>query len=360
MLPLAQALRDDLGHEVRWAVCEEYRPYLEARGFVVHPCGLGEGRWAKLKEVPGGERLVGPATPAFFGALFGTVLTPPMLSDLTAVTRAWPPDIFVHDRNELAAAVLAASMGRRHVSSNFGADPPEANINAAAAAVEHLWEGAGLAMPPWGGLYQYAFIDMYPEALSPKAPLPCRRLVIRPADRAATPPPVGWVPDGRTTVYLTMGTIFNDIAVTQLALDAVSKLDIRVVATTGRQMGGAVHPGPNTQVFDYVSQESILPHVSAVLSHAGSGTFLGALAHGLPMVCLPQGADQFMNARLGARAGVATNIEPGDATVESVRDAVAAALTDDSMRARAGEVAAQIAAMPGAREVAEEVVALAG
>ncbi|HEV1998526.1 MAG TPA: glycosyltransferase [Candidatus Dormibacteraeota bacterium] len=359
MLPLATALREDLGHEVHWAVHEEFRAHLEERGFVVHPCGINSERWARLAAITGAERPVGPATPAFFSALFGRVLAPPMLADLARVVHDWTPDVFVHDRNEFATALVAASVGRRHVTSNFGAMPPEANISEAATAVAPLWESLGLAMPVSAGTYQHAFIDIYPEALQARQELPCPRLPLRPAERSVVAPPEWWSTlDDRPTIYVTFGTIFNEPGVIQLALDAVAVLDVNVVATTGRDVGDAIRPGRNTRVLAYLSQETVLPLVSAVLSHAGSGTFLGALAHGLPQVCVPRGADQFLNARLGTEAGVATTVVPEDYSVESVREAVTRVLTDEAIRRRAEQLAIEIASMPDARTVAEQVAAL--
>ena len=42
----------------------------------------------------------------------------------------------------------------------------------------------------------------------------------------------------------------------------------------------------------FVPQSEELPHCDLVISHGGSGSVLGALAHGLPQLLLPLGADQ--------------------------------------------------------------------
>lgn len=48
-------------------------------------------------------------------------------------------------------------------------------------------------------------------------------------------------------------------------------------------------------VTRYVPQTVLLPRCALVVSHAGSGTFLATLDHGLPQLCPPQAADQFGN-----------------------------------------------------------------
>jgi UDP:flavonoid glycosyltransferase YjiC (YdhE family) len=89
-----------------------------------------------------------------------------------------------------------------------------------------------------------------------------------------------------------------------------------------------------------------------VVSHGGSGTFLGAVSLGLPQLCLPQAADQFRNAEGGTRAGASLALRPGEVSAESVREAVERLLADPDLRAGAQRVAAEIAAMPSPESVA--------
>ncbi len=102
----------------------------------------------------------------------------------------------------------------------------------------------------------------------------------------------------------------------------------------------------------------MLPHASVVVSHGGSGTVLATLAHGLPQVCVPQGADQFRNGHGVERAGAGISLPPAVLTPESVADAVRALLDDPSYRAGAGRVCEEIAAMPSPDEVVTVLEAL--
>jgi UDP:flavonoid glycosyltransferase YjiC (YdhE family) len=92
-----------------------------------------------------------------------------------------------------------------------------------------------------------------------------------------------------------------------------------------------------------------------VVSHAGSGTFLGALARGVPQLCLPQAADQFRNAEGGLRAGAVLALRPDETTAEAVGSAVRRLLSEPGFREAAGRVAAEIAAMPSPAAVAAEL-----
>jgi UDP:flavonoid glycosyltransferase YjiC (YdhE family) len=73
---------------------------------------------------------------------------------------------------------------------------------------------------------------------------------------------------------------------------------------------------------------------------------------GLPQVCLPQGADQFLNAKAVATSGAGLSITPDAASGDSIREAVATVLSDEFYRKAAHRVAASIESMPPVEDVA--------
>ena len=93
-------------------------------------------------------------------------------------------------------------------------------------------------------------------------------------------------------------------------------------------------------------QADVFPHCSVVVSHGGSGTAYGALAHGLPLLMLPHAADKFDNAAAARAAGVAEILIPHEIDATAIRSAVEALLSEAGYAARAREIAAEIAAMP--------------
>ncbi len=108
-------------------------------------------------------------------------------------------------------------------------------------------------------------------------------------------------------------------------------------------------------VARYLPQTEILPHAALVVSHAGSGTFLAALGHGIPQLCLPQAADQFGNAAAAERMGAALTIEPGGATAERVQAAAERVLQEPTFRTAAHKVQLDIEEMPGPAAVAAHI-----
>ena len=73
---------------------------------------------------------------------------------------------------------------------------------------------------------------------------------------------------------------------------------------------------------------------------------LAALALGIPQLCLPQAADQFLNAAAVARAGAGISISPQELTAARVGAAVHQLLTDDAFRVHARRLADEIDSMP--------------
>jgi UDP:flavonoid glycosyltransferase YjiC (YdhE family) len=70
-------------------------------------------------------------------------------------------------------------------------------------------------------------------------------------------------------------------------------------------------------------------------------------------------ADQFLNADACRAYGAGLSLDPADATAEAIGDALDRLLTDGSIRARAGALAAEIAAMPAPSDVVPRLEALA-
>ena len=121
-----------------------------------------------------------------------------------------------------------------------------------------------------------------------------------------------------------------------------------MVATIGRDKDPAeLAPLPdNARVERYIPQALVLPHAFVVVSHGGSGSTLAALAHGLPILFVPQEADQFENAAQVQALGAGLRLVPDELTVPAARSALESLLADARYRERAGHVADEIASMP--------------
>jgi MGT family glycosyltransferase len=160
-------------------------------------------------------------------------------------------------------------------------------------------------------------------------------------------------------VYVTMGTVQNRALDLGPLVRAVAGLPVEVLVAVGHDGDADLgEQPPNVRVERWVDQPQVLATASAVVSHGGSGTFLGALAQGVPQLCLPQAADQFRNAEGGAATGAALALMPPQITPEAVANAVGRLLDDPTTRSGAERVAAEIAAMRSPDELVTELVGL--
>ena len=134
-------------------------------------------------------------------------------------------------------------------------------------------------------------------------------------------------------VYLTMGTVWNrNLDIFRLVIEAVRDEDIALIVTVGRENDPAsLGPQPdNVVAHRYIPQGQLLPRCHAVITHGGAGTTLGALAFGLPLLVLPQGADQYANAERIVTAGAGRQLLKDELSVEAVRDSLRTVLDDAS------------------------------
>ena len=366
MMPLAQALaaRD---HDVRWAVALDACARIASAGFETFPAGIGGvQRGAEFNRCLAAASSLPPEQrpDVMFPAFFGEVCTPPMLDDLLPVVDGWRPALIVNDASELAAPLAGQLRRVPHVTHAFGALLPEHRVAAAGEAVAPLWRGHGLEPRPYAGSYDHLYLDIYPPSMrfgsydhvpqvQPLRPVPFDAVEADPGEPVAA--------GDRPLVYLTFGTVFNDPGLFSAAVAGVARHDVDVLVTVGPAADPAAlgDVPPNVRVERYVPQTAVLPHCAVVASHAGSGTFLASLGLGIPQLCLPQAADQFINAGQGTASGAALTLTPGEASADAIADAVGRLLHEPAFAGAARRLAAEIEAMPGPDEVArllEEVV----
>jgi UDP:flavonoid glycosyltransferase YjiC (YdhE family) len=138
-------------------------------------------------------------------------------------------------------------------------------------------------------------------------------------------------------------------------LAALEPLRVRVLLTLGGVVPiDAVVAPPNVTVRAYVPHDMVLPRMAAVITHAGLSTITAALEAGLPIVCIPQGRDQHLNAARVEACGVGRVVDPA-ATPAQLAGAVDAVLRDTTFRAAATSFAAEVAALGHGEEATDRV-----
>jgi UDP:flavonoid glycosyltransferase YjiC (YdhE family) len=369
MVPLARALTD-VGHEVAFATDPAFREPITSLGFETFPAGMNHRDvLARLAEanpdfwsLPGEERMhIG------FREMFARIRVRPMLADLDRLLPAWRPQLLIHDTGELAGAVAADAAGIAHAEHSFGIRRPADILEGSIAERETVVHERGLEDPGINGNRGETYLDICPPSLQDARGGAGPNVVpVRPAadELEADAPLPAWAErlGARPCAYVTLGTVSNHaVHVFRAVLDGVADEDVDVILTIGPE-GDPAALGPvadNVHVERFLPQGAVLRRCAVAISHAGSGAMLGAAAAGVPVLAVPQAADQFLNAGTMADAGMALRLMPDEVSPDAIRLALRRLLDEPSFRERAGAIGAEIQAMPAPSSVVPRLVALA-
>ena len=361
MVPLIRAAQR-AGHDVVVSSGADMSALIGRLGVAAHRSGvtLAES-YARMPEHSTISELPAEEQPGFAARhLFGAGGVD-RAHDVVELLRTWRPDLVVHDTLELGSPTAAAMHAIPHVTHGYG--PMVPNTGYFAAAIGSAITAAGLP-DPIPDVFAAPYLDICPPGLRGTEPNPWTAThPLRPSpgevdphaavglDFSALPHP--------DTVYLTLGTIMNQAPVLfRAVIDGCVRRPVNLVVTTGPGFDpallGPLPPAVRTAPF--LPQAAVLPHCRVVVSHAGAGTMLGALCHGLPQLCLPQGTDQPSNTAALLPTGGALALQPGEVTADAVAGALGRLLDEPSFRHAAGRLRAEINEMPPAAAVLDEVL----
>jgi UDP:flavonoid glycosyltransferase YjiC (YdhE family) len=374
--PLALALQDR-GHQVRVATAASFAPVVRGLGLNPVPAGLDWVESEAEATFPGFTAARADALPTFAGRCAG-----PMAQDIALLAVHWHPDVSVREHLEWGGWVAAEELGVPSIHFNLGRHiPREVVLQRAGEALAALRKERGL--PVDVGLRSLdgtVCFDTSPPSLAEPSSAAVNMVSIRPAVQLGLGLPL---PDWcrslghRPVVYASLGTVFNGrLDGHRKIIEALATTDLDLLVSLGSKHDPAAlgHLPANVHVEPVLPQTALLPLCDAVVSHVGRGTMMEALANGVPICCIPLAADQPGNAAQVVASGTGLSCVTGIDVVPAgpgplvdldiltpamIRVNVLRLLTEPSFRARAREVQAEIAAMPGpgyAAEVVESVV----
>lgn len=397
-LALGSGLRE-VGHTVRVATHERYRPEIEQAGLEFSPLP-GDPR--QLVETEEGRRwlesgrnpvkmmgrlldLVGPhfdqylrdAETAVSGTqmvLFSVLGFPAYhLAEAAGIPAmgAWLQPM--SRTQSLPSAFLPAWMGRL----------PFANLWSHVLTEQVSWlplrkrvnrwrAGLGLDPLPMSGLYRPIYRTMpvlygfSPSVVPPPSDWPAQIRVTGYWFREGRS---DWRPPTRLTDFLSSGPQPAYIGfgsrperrpqdLAELALTALRRAGLRGVLLTGWGGLSSNDSSDDILVVDEVPHGWLFPRMAAIVHHGGAGTTGTTLESGTPSIVVPSFADQFYWAERTAGLGVGVNLPRRRLTVGTLAAALLTATTDQTMRARAGELGEVLRGEDGVGCAVEELARL--
>jgi len=352
-----------LGHEVHFWGPSRFEDQIEAAGARLHPSDpVPVDRIAG--GVPGFAAMLADAAAANAEELTGSLL------ELDA-------DLVVHDCHAPWGRVGAEFLGIPRVVSHplflaDGSSTPDHVVRSAPALVPMLppgWQQSaaryeasrravaarwGVDLGDWrrSPLTAGELMINYttPEIAGLDEPSPEVRFVGALLD----PPPPRRRSGDRPLVYVSLGTFFNFVrGAFRIVIDGLADQPVEVLISTGR---GAIGPGDlgalpsNVTAREFVAAREVLARASAMVTHCGINSVHEALLAGVPMVCLPQGNDQFTGAERVRALGAGVVVEQ---SAGAIAEGVRTALADEGMGERARALGRRLASYDGARAVSQ-------
>ena len=277
-----------------------------------------------------------------------------------AIALEWKPDVIVRDEVDFGTAIAAESLGIACATVIVLLAGGLIRPDTVAEPLDALRAEYGLDPDPDLTKLRGDLVIMPgPASLrDPRYPLPADTFWCRP-DHAVLPDHAILEAAGsggeQPKVYFTLGTIDTFRELFDKVLTAARMVPIELTVTVGPHLDPkSFGPQPqNVRIERFIPQDRILPTCDLVIAHGGSGTLIGSLAHGLPSILLPLGADQPHNAEHCVALGTARELDPMTFTVQDVADAIMELTgreTGASYRRAARKVQAEINALPGPGE----------
>lgn len=150
--------------------------------------------------------------------------------------------------------------------------------------------------------------------------------------------------DGPLVLVSLSTTTQGQAPMIERVVSALGSMKVRGLVTTGPSFDaeGIEVPG-NVTVVPSAPHSAVLPHAAAVVTHAGHGTVIKALANGVPVLCMPVGRDQPDTAARVTGCGAGLRLRPG-ASARSIARALGSLLGEPRYGEAATRMASAIAA----------------
>jgi MGT family glycosyltransferase len=399
------------GHEVAFYTGASAAPTIERAGYRHFPMvavdEAAAARHVETLEMPrqSGRNNVRLLRAAYRNWLVETI--PQQVTDLTSIVDEWSPDVIACDLSLWGPLLVLSDTGNVPValSSTFlgpltpGRDAPPAGLGLpsprsalgriACSVIQRITDIAATGMrrridqiradyglAPMGcsvnrytGQLPLYLVPSIPELDYGRTDVPASvhyvgPLLWHPPSDPTTNAWLDTIPTEKPWVHVTESTLrAGDPFLLRAAVDGLAHAPLELIGTTGlhrdpASLGFADAPA-NIHLGQWVNHDELLPRCEVVITTGGPATITAALAAGVPLIIVPTTWDKPDNARRVVEAGVGIRLSPRKCTPDELRKAVMQLMQEPAYRKRAQELAAKLAAAPGADRAADLLEQLA-
>ncbi|MEK5257522.1 macrolide family glycosyltransferase [Paenibacillus sp. FSL F4-0125] len=164
---------------------------------------------------------------------------------------------------------------------------------------------------------------------------------------------------GKELIYISMGTVFNQaIDFYKLCFKAFGNMDHTIVMSIGNkvQIYDLGEIPQNFIVKNYVPQINVLQNSRVFITHGGMNSVHEGLYYGVPLIVIPQSADQPIIAEQVANAGAGIKLQMQGLTATELREAVERVLTLPSFQKAVATIKDSFRISGGSHQAVDEIL----
>ncbi|MGG1679264.1 macrolide family glycosyltransferase [Neobacillus sp. NRS-1170] len=164
--------------------------------------------------------------------------------------------------------------------------------------------------------------------------------------------------EGKSLIYISLGTVFNQaIDFYKLCFEAFGNTDHTVVMSIGErtQISDLGEIPINFIVKNYVPQTEVLKHTKLFITHGGMNSTNEGLYYGVPLIVIPQNADQPIIARQVANIGAGIQLPMQGLTTNQLREAANHVFNDPSFHRAVSNIRESIQKAGGYQQAVDEI-----
>lgn len=160
----------------------------------------------------------------------------------------------------------------------------------------------------------------------------------------------------RKNIFVSLGTVFNNIAVYDLCIVCLRKLNYNVIINIGmaNSEGDFEEMPEEWHVGAMFPQLQILRNIDLFITHGGANSAREAAYFGVPMIVFPQSSDQFLAGKDIERNGLGVVFEKA-VTVEELTVAVKETISDKELKERCKALSGKMQSLGGIDQVVEVI-----
>ncbi|GAC1393036.1 MAG: glycosyltransferase [Ktedonobacteraceae bacterium] len=291
-----------------------------------------------------------------WGKCMAQILQVPAVASVTTLVSPpsfWHPEVLAHLPSFLPMMLRQSFEGRRELTKFL-------------AISKQLQKNYAIPRPQFGAaynniaelniVYSTRQFQMFPHAFNDSYKFVGPSIGIRSEVPAFPFDALG----DKQIIYISLGTVFNDKAdFYRLCLEACADLNYRVVMSVGSQIDIAslgTLP-PNFIVKPFVPQLQLLQRTALFITHGGMNSVSEGCSAGVPLLMVPQAADQSFIAQRVQRLGAGKMLPNTKLNAQALRKAADEILLNPAFRQASATLGASFRQTGGPKLAVDEIEA---